>query len=128
MRALHGSASFAHPPAIAYTRTHTLCYQVRLDDDSTALAVVSDVPEHFRGGVPGGVPQSEDDDNRYEVTFMDDQGRLALRDRLQLALPNEFVEVVYPSDTIYMQVRAWGGNGAVPVALHTWHGLDSINV
>ena len=78
--------------------------------------------------MPGGVPQSEGYDNRYEVTFMDDQGRLALRDRLQLALPNEFVEVVYPSDTIYMQVRAWGGNGAVPVALHTWHGLDSISV
>ena len=42
--------------AMAYTRAHTLCYQVRLDDDSTALAVVSDVPEHFRGGVPGGGP------------------------------------------------------------------------
>jgi len=70
--------------------------EVRLDDDTTALAIVSDVPRNHSNPNKGG--------SRYEVTFLDDQGRLALRDRLELSLPNEFVDVVFECDPMYMQV------------------------
>lgn len=90
--------------------------EVRLDDDTKALAVVSDVPRAppqrgIRTLSPSG---SSSADDKYEVTFMDDHGRLALRDRLMLSLPNEFVEVVYACEPAYTRElpRGW-----IPVPL-----------
>ena len=93
--------------------------EVRLDDDTTALAVVSDVPRDTQGSSTSMSSASAKSpaaaaDSKYEVTFMDDQGRLALRDRLTLSLPNEFVEVIYACEPVYTRElpRGW-----IPVPL-----------
>ena len=92
--------------------------EVRLDDDTTALAVVSDVPRDTQGSSTSMCASAKSAaasaDSKYEVTFMDDQGRLALRDRLTLSLPNEFVEVIYACEPVYTRElpRGW-----IPVPL-----------
>jgi hypothetical protein len=80
--------------------------EVRLDDDTKALAVVSEVPWRLRGigGKGDGDTGDSGMESKYEVTFMDDEGRLALRDRLDLSLPNEFVEVVSAFSPMHMYI------------------------
>eukprot|EP00960_Hanusia_phi_P024011 708166-Hanusia_phi.AAC.2 len=70
--------------------------EVLLDDDTKALAIVSGVPEH-----------QDDFQGLYEIVFFDDQYQLALNDRLRLALPNDYVEVVLVCEDHKNLPRGW---------------------
>uniref|UniRef100_A0A7S4PJX1 CW-type domain-containing protein n=1 Tax=Guillardia theta TaxID=55529 RepID=A0A7S4PJX1_GUITH len=70
--------------------------EVLLDDDTKALAIVSGVPEQY-DDVPG----------LYEIVFFDDQYQLALNDRLRLALPNDYVEVLLVCEDHKNLPRGW---------------------